>query len=102
MAAKKKNPATGRTIGAAKEKQGKLTTAGRTALARSQYALPPDADTPPGQKGRYPIDTPERARSALARVEANGTPAEKKKVLAAVHRRYPQMQMAGSSRRKKG
>lgn len=39
--------------------------------------------------GRYPIDTKNRARNALARVAQHGTPSEKKRVRAAVHRKYP-------------
>jgi len=39
--------------------------------------------------GRYPINDPSHARNALARVSGNGSPAEKAKVRAAVHRKYP-------------
>lgn len=45
-------------------------------------------------KGRYPINTAGRARSALARVTANGTPAQQSTVRAAVHKKYPNMQIA--------
>lgn len=40
---------------------------------------------------RYPIDTPERARSALARVDQFGSDSEKRQVRAAVKRKYPNM-----------
>src|SRR3990170_4269960 len=71
----------------AKEKGGKITTAGRRALRRGQFALP-DGDRP-GVEGRYPIDTPERGRNALARVAQHGSSAEKSRVRAAVRRKYP-------------
>jgi hypothetical protein len=41
--------------------------------------------------GRYPINTPKRARSALSRIAQNGTPAQQKTVRAAVKRRYPKI-----------
>lgn len=71
----------------AKEKAGKLTTKGRRALSKKQFALP-DGERP-GQKGRYPIDTIERARNAISRVSRFGTPEEQRKVRAAVARKYP-------------
>lgn len=46
-------------------------------------------------KGRYPINTPGRARSALARISANGTPAQKTTVRRAVKAKYPKMQVLG-------
>ena len=39
--------------------------------------------------GSYPINDPNHARNALARVAQHGSPAEQAKVRAAVHRRYP-------------
>jgi hypothetical protein len=45
----------------------------------------------PGGAAAYPINTQARAVSALARVAANGTPAEKSKVRAAVARKYPDL-----------
>jgi hypothetical protein len=63
-----------------------LNAAQRNSLPASAFALP-------GR--RYPIHDEEHARAALARVEANGTPEEIAKVRAAVHARYPQMQMKG-------
>lgn len=60
-----------------------LTTRRRNDLPDSSFALPDDR--------AYPIDTPERARAALARVVANGTPEEIRQVRAAVRRRYPDM-----------
>ena len=72
-----------------REKGGKLTTAGRRALSKSQFALP-DGNRP-GIKGRFPIDTKTRARNALARVSAYGTPAEKAIVRRNVYKKYPSL-----------
>ena len=58
----------------------KLTTKARKAIPTKSFALP-------GR--RYPIEDASHARNALARVSQHGSPAEKKKVRAAVHRRYP-------------
>jgi len=58
----------------------KLTTKARKALPTSTFALP-------GR--RYPINDPSHARNALSRVSQYGSPAEKSKVRAAVHRKYP-------------
>lgn len=60
-----------------------LTAKARAKLKKSQFAEP--------GKRAYPIQDEAHARNALARVSQNGTPEEKKKVRAAVHRRYPRM-----------
>lgn len=52
------------------------------------YALPGGG---PGGADAYPVDTPGRAKSALSRVAANGTPAEQAKVRAAVKKKYPSL-----------
>jgi len=84
------NKATGRTMQAAKEKDGKLTTAGRVALPKKEFALPPGKEQQAsGEKGRYPIPDKAHARAALSRVSAHGTPEEKRKVEAAVKRKFP-------------
>jgi hypothetical protein len=57
-----------------------LTTARRKALPLSSFALP-------GR--RYPIHDRVHAANALSRVSQHGSPTEKAKVRAAVHRRYP-------------
>ena len=59
-----------------------LTTAKRKRLRRTSFALP--------KERKYPIDTKNRARSALARVSTFGTAAEKAKVRRAVYRKYPE------------
>jgi hypothetical protein len=68
-------------------KSPKLTAAKRKALPKSQFAIP--------SKKAYPIDTPGRARDALARVAQNGTPAQKTTVRHAVKRKYPSIKVAG-------
>lgn len=62
---------------------GKLTYHERQKLSDKEFAIPSER--------KYPIDTADRARNALARVSAYGTPEEKRKVQEAVRRRYPQI-----------
>ncbi|AXH66378.1 hypothetical protein SEA_SATIS_229 [Streptomyces phage Satis] len=59
-----------------------LTADKRNNLDSSDFALP-------GR--RYPIDTPARARAALARVKQFGKEGEEAKVKAAVKKKYPNM-----------
>lgn len=61
-------------------KGGHLTAKARHAMPKSSFALPGE---------RYPINDPNHARNALSRVSQNGSPGEKSKVRAAVHRKYP-------------
>ncbi len=60
-----------------------LSSKSRKALAKSSFAMP-------GTKS-YPIEDAAHARNALARVSQFGSPSEKKKVKAAVHKKYPGM-----------
>jgi hypothetical protein len=57
-----------------------LTTKARKKLKTKQFALP---------GGRYPIHDAAHARNALARISQYGSPAEQKKVRAAVAKKYP-------------
>lgn len=59
-----------------------------TEAPAGSYALPGGG---PGGADAYPVNTRERGVNALARVEQNGTPAEKAKVRAAVKRKYPDL-----------
>lgn len=59
--------------------------------AQKRNKLPDSAFALPGRK--YPIDTPERARSALARVEQFGSDSDKARVRAAVKKKYPNMKV---------
>jgi len=61
----------------------KLTAAARNKLKTSSFALP--------GKRAYPIEDRSHAQNALARVSQHGTPEQKAKVRAAVHRKYPTM-----------
>ena len=63
----------------------KLSTADRAALPAKDFA---------GPDRSYPINDASHGRNALARVEQHGTPALKKRVTAAVKRKYPSMQVA--------
>jgi hypothetical protein len=58
----------------------KLTSKGRKSLPKSSFA---------GPKRSYPIEDKAHARNALARVSQFGSAFEKKRVRAAVHRKYP-------------
>lgn len=60
----------------------KLTTEQRNNLPRRDFALP---------GGRYPINDPNHARNALARVSQFGSPLEKELVRRAVHSKYPEI-----------
>ena len=66
-----------------------LTSRGRKALSKSQFALP--------GKRAYPIPDKAHARNALARVAQFGTPAQKKQVRAAVRKKFPSI---GSKKKK--
>ena len=56
-------------------------TSNRKKLKKSSFALP--------EEETYPIPDIDHARNALARVAQHGTAAEKKKVRAAVEKKYP-------------
>lgn len=65
-----------------KRKSRGMSAAQRNRLRSSSFALP-------GR--RYPIHDVSHARNALARVSQFGSPSEKARVRAAVHRRYPRI-----------
>lgn len=60
-----------------------LTSAARKALPPTAFVFP--------KARKYPIHDISHARNALARVSANGTPAEKAKVMTAVHKKFPSL-----------
>jgi hypothetical protein len=60
-----------------------LTSGERKQLKSSDFALP--------AQRKYPIENRSHARNALARVSQYGTEEEKRKVRAAVKRKYPDM-----------
>ena len=86
---------TGRAVFAAHERDHHITTSGRRALERDQFALPPGPEEKRrGIKGRLPIDTINRARNALARAaqehkRGDITAAQLGDVQRAVHRAWP-------------
>jgi len=59
------------------------STKQRKKLSKKSFALP--------GKRNYPIPDKAHARNALARVAQHGSPAEQKKVKAAVKKRYPSL-----------
>jgi len=60
-----------------------LSTKKRNSLPKTSFAIP--------EERKYPINDIAHARNALARVAANGTPDEIKRVRAAVYKRYPEL-----------
>lgn len=64
----------------------RLTARGRKRIKAANFALP-------GR--RYPVHDKAHARAALAMVAKHGTPAEKKRVRAAVARKYPSITVSG-------
>lgn len=65
----------------------KLTVKRRNKLRKNQFAIP--------DRRAYPIDTKNRAISALARVKQHGNSVEKNRVRRAVHRKYPKIKITG-------
>ena len=86
---------TGREVFAAHERDHHITTSGRRALSREQFALPPGPEQKRrGIAGRLPIDTIKRARNALARAaqehkRGDITAAQLAEAQRAVHRTWP-------------
>jgi len=96
MAATRTNPKTGRKIKRAKESEGHITTSGRLRLSRKQFALPPSPEAKAsGERGSYPIDTPNRARNALSRVAHHGSPSEQATVRRKVKAKFPDIEVSG-------
>lgn len=60
-----------------------LTTKKRKSLKKTSFALP--------KERKYPINDIAHARNALSRVSQYGTPSEKRKVRAAVAKKYPSL-----------
>ena len=68
----------------------KLTTSDRKRLSSSSFALPGKGEGPSGKgAGSYPIPDKSHARNALSRVSQHGSSAEKAKVRAKVHAKFP-------------
>lgn len=72
---------------------GKLTAHDRQKMPSKEFALPGKGEGPGGKgSGSYPIPDLAHGRNALARVSQHGSPEEKAKVRAAVHRKFPDIQ----------
>lgn len=69
-----------------------LSVKDRKRLSDKSFALP--------GKRKYPIPDKAHARNALARVAQHGTPAEQKKVEAAVKKRFPSIGKKGKRKGK--
>lgn len=77
---------------------GEMPNLGEAPLnAKKRNKLPAQVFAGPDRS--YPIDTPERARSALARVKANGSPELQRRVIAAVKKKYPSMDVETTSKK---
>lgn len=68
----------------------RLTSKGRKRIKTKNFALK--------KQKKYPIHDRAHARNALARVSRHGTPSQKRRVRAAVCRKYPGM---GSCKKRK-
>ena len=79
-------------IPAALVEKAKLKAKQRRALPDSAFALP--------EKRAYPIQDESHARVALSMLH-NASPAEQKKIKAAVHRRYPDIEIGGEDKAEK-
>lgn len=68
----------------------KLSSKARSALPSSSFALPGKGEGKSGKgAGSYPIPDKSHARNALSRVAQHGSSAEKAKVRAKVHAKFP-------------
>jgi hypothetical protein len=92
------SPVTGRPVFAAHERDHHITTRGRRALTREQFALPPGPEEKRrGIGGRLPIDTLKRGRNALARAaqmkkRGHITAAQLQAVKRKVHAAWPSIE----------
>lgn len=81
-----------------------LTTRGRKNVSRGNFAIVKKVRDKRTGKMRevrkYPIHDLAHGRNALARVAANGTPAEKAKVRSAVYAKYPGLKKRAAARKK--
>ena len=94
-----------REVYAAHERNHHITMSGRRALEASQFALLPGLEEKRrGIKGRLPIDTIERARSALARAsmmhhQGHLTASQLAAVRGKVHRAWPSIEVKAHARK---
>lgn len=80
-----------------------LSTAERKAMPDRDFAMPGHGSGPEGKgSGSYPIPDAPHARNALAMVARYGSPSEKARVKAAVHRKYPEIGRSDKADRRYG
>ena len=74
-------------------REARLKASQRKRLKTSQFAIPSKARSASAKakSGNYPIPDLAHARAALRLVAQHGSSAEKKKVRAAVYRKFPQL-----------
>lgn len=77
-------------------KSPKLNADKTRKLPKGSFALP-GKPTVKGAGGSYPIDTPGRARNALARGAKNATPSELVTIKKNVAKKYPKIKIAGKT-----
>jgi hypothetical protein len=76
-----------------------LSAKQRQRLPKSDFALPGKGKGPKGAgAGSYPIPDASHARNALARVAQHGSSAEKARVRAKVHAKYPNIGKTSSNK----
>lgn len=76
-----------------------LTAKQRQSMPRSQFALPGQGGGPKGAgAGSYPIDTPARARNALARGAQHASPAQQATIKRKVKAKYPSIDVGGKKK----
>lgn len=76
-----------------RRKSPKMTAARRRRLGTKSFGVP--------KQRKYPIDTPGRARNALARVSQHGSSAQKAQVRRRVARKYPSIAVGGVKRKRR-
>jgi hypothetical protein len=73
----------------------RLTAKARANIPQKEFAVPSK------DGGAYPIDTRQRAATALGLVGMHGSPAEKAQVRGAVAKKYPQVEQSKGPQAKK-
>ena len=74
-----------------------LSAARRKKISRSAFVYPPGSKTG-GKSGKYPIDTPARARAALSYSAKKSTAGSYSTVAAKVRKRYPGIAVGGKKK----
>jgi hypothetical protein len=80
-----------------------VKAAQRKKLPGSSFGLPAKAKSASAKatSGNYPIDTPARARNALARAAQHASPAEQAQIKRRVKAKYPNIDVGGKGKGKK-